>query len=71
MVVLILCIGEWIDPAQLLTFSADALTALLLLARRVPDECPAEIAALITACLMPQPEARPTMDQVYRCLHDA
>ena len=42
-----------------------------LLACRVPEECPAEIAALITACCSPAPVDQPNVNQVYQILHDA
>lgn len=35
---------------------------------RVPEECPAEIAALIKACLSPDPGARPSSTAIFRAL---
>ncbi|KAK9832694.1 hypothetical protein WJX81_001038 [Elliptochloris bilobata] len=35
---------------------------------RVPDECPVEIAALIKACLNPEPAARPSSTAIFRAL---
>ena len=35
---------------------------------RVPEECPAEIAALIKACLNPDPGARPSSTAIFRAL---
>ena len=39
--------------------------------RRVPEECPAEVAAIVTACLQLVPGQRPSISQVYKALHDA
>ncbi|KAK9822285.1 hypothetical protein WJX74_002973 [Apatococcus lobatus] len=38
---------------------------------RVPHECPAEVATLITACLSINPAERPTINQVFKTLQDA
>lgn len=35
---------------------------------RVPEECPAWVAELITSCMLENPAARPTSKEIYRML---
>lgn len=47
-------------------FHAELTTACC--ARRVPEECPQEVADLIAACMSSSPEQRPTAEQIIAAL---